>query len=310
MFYTLTANPAVDMTVACGGLVPDENIRSGSADYTPNGKGLDVSFALKKFGVDSVALGFFAGFTGKFIVDETMNMGCLCRPVWTDGITRINTYLNDGEHEYGILNPGAPLTPQYEQELYRILDTSGDLDCLVVSGSVPPRASKDFLANVMDHAQSRGADVVLDLSSSDLKTLAHKKPLLIKPNHHEMRAIFGVKIDTDDDARRALAMAHEVGVQNVLLTMGSRGSAYFSNGEDIWYAKRQFNIKLVSSVCAGDCTLAAFLLKWYKDRDNVEEAMKLALATGANVAESVGLGDFARVDEYSKRITVCKLDRL
>ena len=99
MFYTLTANPAVDMTVACGGLVPDENIRSGSADYTPNGKGLDVSFALKKFGVDSVALGFFAGFTGKFIVDETMNMGCLCRPVWTDGITRINTYLNDGEHE-------------------------------------------------------------------------------------------------------------------------------------------------------------------------------------------------------------------
>ena len=84
----------------------------------PNGKGLDVSFALKKFGVDSVALGFFAGFTGKFIVDETMNMGCLCRPVWTDGITRINTYLNDGEHEYGILNPGAPLTPQYEQELY------------------------------------------------------------------------------------------------------------------------------------------------------------------------------------------------
>ena len=65
MFYTLTANPAVDMTVSCGPLVPNENIRSGSASYTPNGKGLDVSFALKKFGVDSVALGFFAGFTGK-----------------------------------------------------------------------------------------------------------------------------------------------------------------------------------------------------------------------------------------------------
>lgn len=107
MFYTLTANPAVDMTVSCGPLVPNENIRSGSASYTPNGKGLDVSFALKKFGVDSVALGFFAGFTGKYIVEETMNMGCLCRPVWIDGVTRINTYLNDGENEYGVLNPGA-----------------------------------------------------------------------------------------------------------------------------------------------------------------------------------------------------------
>ena len=87
MFYTLTANPAVDMTVSCNGLVPNENVRSGSASYTPNGKGLDVSYAFKKFGVDSVALGFFAGFTGKFIVEETMNMGCLCRPVWVDGIT-------------------------------------------------------------------------------------------------------------------------------------------------------------------------------------------------------------------------------
>ena len=76
-------------------------------------------------------------------------------------------------------------------------------------------------------------------------------------------------------------------MQNVLLTMGSRGSAYFSNGEDIWYAKRQFNIKLVSSVCAGDCTLAAFLTMWYNDRDNVESALKLALATGATLQRAL-----------------------
>lgn len=224
-------------------------------------------------------------------------------------MTRICAYINDGEHEYGVLNPGAPLTPQYEQELYDILDTSTGMDCLIVSGSVPPRASKDFLDQVMEHAQERGADVVLDLSSDKLKTLASKKPLLIKPNHHEMREIFGVPVNTDDEVRVAMKLAHEAGVQNVLLTRGSRGDAYFSNGEDIWYAKREFNIKLVSSVCAGDCTLAAFLLKWYKDRDNVEEAMKLAMATGANVAESVGLGDFGRVDEYSKRVTVRKLER-
>ena len=181
MFYTLTANPAVDMTVSSSPLEPDENVRTGSASYTANGKGLDVSFAFKKMGVDTVALGFFAGFTGKFIVEEVMNLGCLCRPVWTDGITRINTYVNDGQHEYGILNPGAPITPQHQEELYNILDTAGDLECLIVSGSVPPKATPDFLAQVMEHAQARGADVVLDLSSDKLKELAHKKPLLIKP---------------------------------------------------------------------------------------------------------------------------------
>ena len=309
MYYTLTANPAVDMTVSCPPLIPNENVRSLNASYTANGKGLDVSFALKKFGVDSVALGFFAGFTGKYVVDETMNMGCLCRPVWIDGVTRINSYFNDGENEYGILNPGPILTPEGEQELFKILDTTGDLDCLIISGSLPPKASANFLDKVVEHAKERGADVVLDLSSSKLKKLAATNPLLIKPNHHEMKAIFNVPVDTDDQVRVAMGLAHEAGVQNVLLTRGSRGDAYFSNGEDIWYAKREFNIKLVSSVCAGDCTLAAFLVAWYNNRENVEEALKLAMATGANVAESVGLGDFGHVDEYSKRITVRKLPR-
>ena len=99
MFYTLTANPAVDMTVSSPSLVPDENVRTSSASYTAYGKGLDVSFAFKKMGVVTVALAFFAGFTGTFIVDEVMNLGCQCRAVWTDGITRINTYVNDGQHE-------------------------------------------------------------------------------------------------------------------------------------------------------------------------------------------------------------------
>ena len=110
MFYTLTANPAVDMTVSSSPLEPDENVRTGSASYTANGKGLDVSFAFKKMGVDTVALGFFAG--ASLIVEEVMNLGCRCRPVLDSvRITRINTYVNDGQHEYGILNPGASITP-------------------------------------------------------------------------------------------------------------------------------------------------------------------------------------------------------
>ena len=31
MFYTLTANPAVDMTTSCVGLEPDENVRTTGA---------------------------------------------------------------------------------------------------------------------------------------------------------------------------------------------------------------------------------------------------------------------------------------
>ena len=37
MFYTLTANPAVDMTVQSTPLIPNENVRTGGASFDGNG---------------------------------------------------------------------------------------------------------------------------------------------------------------------------------------------------------------------------------------------------------------------------------
>ena len=100
-----------------------------------------------------------------------------------------------------------------------------------------------------------------------------------------------------------MAELHAKGVKNVLLTLGGAG-AYFSNGEHIWFARHTFEVKLLSTVCAGDSSLAAFLSVWHDDRTAVEDALKLSMATGANVVECPGLGDFARVDEYREKILV------
>ena len=40
--------------------------RTRNAVYTPNGKGLNVSFTLDHYGVDTTILGFFAGFSGEY----------------------------------------------------------------------------------------------------------------------------------------------------------------------------------------------------------------------------------------------------
>ena len=46
MIYTLTANPAIDYNIACDGLAANTVTRTRNAVYTPNGKGLNVSFTL------------------------------------------------------------------------------------------------------------------------------------------------------------------------------------------------------------------------------------------------------------------------
>ncbi|MFR7670128.1 MAG: hypothetical protein ACLU0O_04825 [Collinsella sp.] len=56
MIYTLTANPAIDYNIACDGLTANTVTRTRNAVYTPNGKGLNVSFTLDHYGVDTTIL--------------------------------------------------------------------------------------------------------------------------------------------------------------------------------------------------------------------------------------------------------------
>ena len=87
--------------------------------------------------------------------------------------------------------------------------------------------------------------------------------------------------------------------------MGSKG-LYFSNGKNIWFCN-SVSIKQLSSACAGDASLAAFLSEWLPAQNNYELAMKKASATGANVAESNGLGLLNKVSTYIKQLEVTQI---
>lgn len=306
MIYTLTPNPAIDYNISCDGLRPNTVTRTRDAVYTPNGKGLNVSFTLDHYGVDTTILGFFAGFSGRYIVEGARELGVDVKPIWTEGITRVNVFLNAGpDTEYNMVNAGAAITPVDENAMFGLIDDLDDLDCLVISGSLPPNASEGFLRTAIERVRAKGSQFALDISSPQLAELLELEPLLIKPNDDELRDIFGIEVAAGDDESVAAAMAdlHARGAQNVLLTLGGAG-AYFSNGEHLWFANRTFDVEVRSTVCAGDSSLAAFLSVWFSDRDRVEDALRRSMATGANVVECAGLGDFAHVEEYEKGIDI------
>ena len=306
MIYTLTPNPAIDYNICCDGLQPNTVTRTSGAVYTPNGKGLNVSFTLDHYGVDTAILGFFAGFSGRYIVEGARELGVDVKPVWTEGITRVNVFLNAGpDTEYNMVNAGAAITAADEDAMFDLIDRLDDLDCLVISGSLPPNASEGFLRTAIERVRAKGSRFVLDISSPQLAELLELEPLLIKPNDDELRDIFGIEVVAGDDESVSAAMGelHARGAQNVLLTLGGAG-AYFSNGEHLWFANRTFDVEVRSTVCAGDSSLAAFLSVWFSDRDRVEDALRRSMATGANVVECAGLGDFAHVEEYEKGIDI------
>ncbi|HBO37982.1 MAG TPA: 1-phosphofructokinase [Pasteurellaceae bacterium] len=302
MIYTLTTNPAIDMNISSNGFFPNKVNRTFNAVYTPNGKGLNVSFVLKHFGIPSKILGFFGGFSGQFIVNEAIRRDFELLPIWIDDITRINIFFNDGEKEYKLVNEGAFTPPHKQIALLNKLENLNDLEFLSISGSLPKGIDNHYYEEILKICVEKNTKIILDISANNLKTLLNYKPYLIKPNDDEVREIFGIDIKDENDAVNALYKLNQLGAQNILLTLGEKG-AYFFNGRQIYYASAQ-PIKLVSSACAGDSALAAFLSVWLKEPENITEALKLSAATGANVAESNGIGDLTKVKEYKKNITI------
>ena len=75
MIYTLTLNPAIDMNVMVEDMEFGKVNRTKNATYSANGKGLNVSYTLRHFGVESGIIGFFGGFSGEYIMDTCKEKG-------------------------------------------------------------------------------------------------------------------------------------------------------------------------------------------------------------------------------------------
>ena len=90
MIHTLTMNPAVDMTIRSGGLRPGEVNRTRDSVYDYNGKGVNVARVLRHLGEETAALGFFGGFSGRFIVDSLRDEGIPVYPIPVEDTRNIN----------------------------------------------------------------------------------------------------------------------------------------------------------------------------------------------------------------------------
>ena len=280
-------NPAVDMNITSQGIHPKVVNRTQDSFYSHNGKGINLTRVLRHFGMDSAALGFFGGFSGRYIVDSLREEGVPVHPIQVEETTRINIFLNDGSQEYKFVGETLP-----------------DFDYFTINGSLPPGIQESFYDEILEVCRRRGAQVVLDISSRRMPELLRFKPLLIKPNDEEVREIWGRSLASLEDVVSTMVLLHGQGARNVLLTLGDKGML-FSDGVGLWYCDAP-KVKLVSSACAGDSCLAAFLSEWLSG-GGLEAAMKKGSATGADVAGSNGIGDLLRVSEYMQSLTARKV---
>lgn len=305
MLYTLTTNPAIDMNISSDPISAKKVNRTRNAEYCANGKGINVSYVLNHFNKKSKILGFFGGFSGDYIIEESQKKMIEVLPVMVQETTRINVFLNDSSGEFKFVNEGATVNEDKKQELLKMVKDLEDIKILVISGSLAKGMNDSFYDELLAIAMSKEIKVIIDISSKKLKQLLEYRPYLIKPNDEEILDVFNIEMNDEEDVIDILSLLHSKGAQNILLTLGEKGS-YFYNGKNIYFASAK-EVTLISSACAGDGALAAFLSIWLEDEKNIEQALKLSAATGANIAESNGLGLLDKIGEYQEEILVRKV---
>ncbi|WP_414122906.1 1-phosphofructokinase family hexose kinase [Corynebacterium nuruki] len=288
MIITVTPNPSIDRTQALAGPLTVggvNRVRHGTDQA--GGKGVNVAGVIHHAGEDVLSV-VPAPDTGTFA--RLLTAGGVPTRFTGDAPARVNVTLTDTDGVTTKINsPGPPgtdgagLADALDALVAEAADTTAAAAAdrwLVLAGSLPPDYPADWYARVTAAAHRRGLRVAVDTSDEPLAALVTHAaedpaavPDLVKPNSHELAQIVAAFGGTspDGDALEAAAAAGDLsgvvaaasgltgrGFGAVLVSLGAAGALLVEDGA-AWFCAGP-TVEVVSTVGAGDSTLAGYLL--------------------------------------------------
>lgn len=303
MIYTVTFNPSLDYSIRI------ENFKTGVLNRTSyeevrvGGKGVNVSIVLHDLGVENVALGFIAGFTGDQIESGMQQLGCTTSFIHLPhGFSRINVKLAGQEEDLTEMNGMGPaVSPEeYEQFMMRLRRMLKDGDTLVLSGSIPASMPQDTYDRILEEVDTDKICVVVDTSSPLLRHTLPYHPFLIKPNLTELSELFGRSLTEYDDIVGCAKHLQEEGARNVLVSMGGEGAILVTEEGQVFSAPAPDG-DLVDTIGAGDSMVAGFLAG-YMERGSMVDGFAKGIAAGSATAYKNGLATEEEITAVAQRM--------
>lgn len=300
MIYTITFNPSLDYIASCDNFTLGQVNRTSKEIIYPGGKGINVSIVLRNLGLNTTALGFVAGFTGKEISRLIEKEGIKNKLIEIDnGFSRINLKLRSNE-ESELNGMGPKINDEAIKQLYSNLDELDASDILVLAGSIPSSMPSTIYSDIMNYLKGRNIKVVVDATKDLLMNVLPYKPFLIKPNNHELGELFGVKLSTKEEVIPYAKKLIEKGARNVIISMAGEGAVMVSENGEVYMSNAPKG-KVVNSVGAGDSLVAGFLYG-YLTFNNYEQAFKYGICTGSASAFSEELAKKDEVENLLKTL--------
>lgn len=297
MIYTVTFNPSLDYIITTDTLTLGKINRATSELILSGGKGINVSTVLNHLGVENIALGFVAGFTGEEIENGFQRSGGKSDFIHLEkGLSRINVKIKAKE-ETEINGMGPEISEKELQQLFTKLDTLQAEDILILAGSVPTSLPQDIYQKIMARLQSKGIKIIVDATKDLLVNVMKYHPFLIKPNNHELGEIFGVTLKEKEEIITYAKKLQQMGDNqvNILVSMAGDGAIFVGTNGEIYQTPAPKGT-VVNSVGAGDSMVAGFTAGYLKHH-SLEDAFYMGVATGSASAFSKYLATKEEVEK-------------
>lgn len=255
---------------------PWETILGGTFLMNPGGKGANQAVAAARLGCKVTFIGkrgndLFGNQTIGLLMREGIDTGYMVKdPVLPSGVALITV---DAEGENCIVvAPGAngSLMPD---DIPENLFESGKFAILLLQLEIP-HETVEYCARV---ASRNGIKVILNPAPArSLSEDLLRNIWLITPNEIEAEALTGISINDVDEADLAASKLAEMGVPNVIITLGEQG-AYLKSGLFTGFIPAE-KVTAVDTTAAGDV---------------FNGAMAVAVAMGKDIREAVALANKA-----------------
>jgi 1-phosphofructokinase family hexose kinase len=273
------------------------------------GKGINVSRALMRLGVSSLATGFVGGAAGGHFKEILRLERLPFEFVDVDGETRTNLSIMEASTGQitRILESGPSIRLKDRAACKRLcaryLEKVADL---VICGRQIP-GGEGFYNELIRMAHRHRVRTILDTSGVSLAEGLEARPCMIKINRWEAQEICRKTLATKKEWRDVLRGFFERGISVGVMTLGEHG-AVGGNGKEMWWGKVPV-IKKGYTVGCGDAFLAGFL---YADRRGfpLAQALCWGVAAGTAIAGPQTHPGYFSKSEVIKYAKCVKLERL
>ena len=252
-----------------------ETLTGSDFQINAGGKGLNQTVAIAKLGGDVSFVGAVGDDgNGAMLLNCLEENGAVFKGLRMEntptGVALITVVHGDN---FILLDPGAngKMTPEIIENNSHIIAES---DYCVLQLEIP----MDTIETVCQIAKANSTKIVLNpapyqpLPASLCKLIDY-----LIPNEHEAFDMTGICLDSDENCVLAVRKLQQMGIQNVIITLGEKGCVY-NDGQQVIFCPAE-KVVPVDTTSAGDSFIGAVVTKLQKGY-----SISQAVAYGTKVA--------------------------